>query len=75
MNYYDAEGEYNPVSCPGSQAGAMPTDEHDCARGWSGLVDEVQAVFRVTLDEMALLASTVTAETATHGKHQTARVR
>ncbi len=70
--YYDAEGEHNPMFGPGSLSGAFPADEHGCTRdNWSGLIGEAQAAFRITLDEIALLASIVTAETATQSKHHT----
>lgn len=65
MNYYEAEGEYNPatgVACP---------DHWDyvsnCSKeGWSGLISEAHTAIRVTMDELALLAGIVTAETVTH---------
>ena len=62
MHYYDAEGDYNPMS--GSGIGASGAE---CAReSWCGLLDEAQTVLRTTLDEIALLAGVVTAETETH---------
>jgi hypothetical protein len=64
MHHHDTEGEFDLALT--SHAGAFSSGEHDCAReSWGGLVDEAQAALRVPLDEMALLASTVTAETAT----------
>ncbi len=39
----------------------------DCSRGrWGILIDEAQTAIRLTLDELALLAGIVTAETVTH---------
>jgi hypothetical protein len=68
MHYYDAEGEYNPIYSSGPQAGALPVDEHDCSRNsWGGLLDEANTAIRTTLEEIALLASTVTADTLTTG--------
>lgn len=76
MHYYDAEGEYNPSFDPASLAALHACDEHDCTRGnWGGLIDEAQAAIRLTLDEMAVLAGTVTAETVTHHYTPSAPVR
>ena len=63
MRYRDIEGDYDPV--PNASAAAAHISEHDCAGdGWCGVLDEAHA-FRVTPDEVALLASTATAETTT----------
>ncbi len=65
MNYYDAEGEYNPAAdvMPADYGNSLPGSIKE---GWSGLIWEAHAAVRVTLDEIALLASIVTAETMSH---------
>ncbi|HEY5994698.1 MAG TPA: hypothetical protein VIU46_08885 [Gallionellaceae bacterium] len=73
MHYTDAEGEYNPWSC--HRAGTS-FDAHDCAReSWGSLVGEARDAVRVPLDEMAMLARMVTAETITHSHLHTAAPR
>jgi len=58
MEYLEAEGQYNPAVEP--SAGG----EADCAReGWGGLTGEAQTAIWVTLGQLAMLASTVTADT------------
>jgi hypothetical protein len=61
MEYLDAEGIFNP------EAKSLLIDQPNCAKGsWNSLIDDAQMALRVTLEELALLASIVTAETATH---------
>lgn len=63
MEFFEAEGQYNPLAAP------FPPDDPDCAReGWGGLLGEAQTAILVTLDELALLAGISTAETATHAE-------
>lgn len=61
MEYLDTEGIFNP------EAQSLLIDQPDSAKGsWNSLIDDAQMALRVTLEELALLASIVTAETATH---------
>lgn len=61
MEYLDAEGICNPVIDP------QPDDQPNCIKkNWDSLIGDAQMALQVTLDELALLAGIVTAETATH---------
>lgn len=61
MEYLDTEGMYNP------EAESILIGQPNRAKnGWGSLIDDAQMALRVTLEELALLASIVTAETATH---------
>lgn len=63
MTYYEAEGQHNPHDEPEL---CLPECGKDTKGGWSGLVSDAHSAIRVTLEELALLASIVTAETVTH---------
>lgn len=61
MKHLNAEGIYNPEGKPDL------IGQPNCARGsWDSLIDDAQTALRITLEELAFLASIVTAETTTH---------
>lgn len=61
MKHFNEESIYSPEAEPAL------IGQPDCAKGcWDNLIGEAQMAIRVTLDELALLASIVTADTASH---------